>query len=275
MIRINIVNFTKGNSLFYYGMKPSFWSLKSYEKSGRGWFQGGFNVDYDISPYHVEINKMNPHKPKSYYVMSFDFKFDYDMDEVYVAYTIPYTYTQMQSHFRQIRDVAETSPFNFIRFSSIGKSNGGIDMPLVKITNQDKKKNLYKPTVVILGRQHSGETHSSFIIHGLINFLLSRDVLAHKLREHLEFWILPMVNPDGIISGNYRCNTQGKDMNRCFFADDDPEAKTRLTEVEHIRTFMEDNFSKKQPEKRAKLKMFLDIHAHSGQRDIFIYAPHS
>lgn len=84
-----------------------------------------------------------------------------------------------------------------------------------------------------------------------------------------------MVNPDGIISGNYRCNTQGKDMNRCFFADDDPEAKNRLTEVEHIRAFMEENFSKKVPEKRNKLKMFLDIHAHSGQRDIFIYAPHS
>lgn len=45
------------------------------------------------------------------------------------------------------------------------------------------------------------------MIHGLINYLLSRDVLAHKIRENLEFWILPMVNPDGIITGNYRCNT--------------------------------------------------------------------
>lgn len=148
-------------------------------------------------------------------------------------------------------------------------------MPLIKITNQDKKKNPHKPTVVIVGRQHSGETHSSFIIHGMINFLLSRDVLSHKLREHLEFWFLPMVNPDGIITGNYRCNTQGKDMNRCFFADGDPEAKMRLTEVEHIRAFMEEHFSKKVPEKRARLKMFLDVHAHSGQRDIFIYAPHA
>ena len=34
MIRINVVNFTKGNSLFYYGMKPSFWSLKSHLKNG-------------------------------------------------------------------------------------------------------------------------------------------------------------------------------------------------------------------------------------------------
>jgi len=38
---------------------------------------------------------------------------------------------------------------------------------------------------------------------------------------------------------------------------------------------MEENFSKNDPEKRSKLKMFLDIHAHSGQRDIFIYAPHN
>lgn len=64
-------------------------------------------------------------------------------------------------------------------------------------------------------------------------------------------------------------------MNRCFFADDDPEAKMRLTEVELLRTFMEENFSKKVQEKKTKLKMFLDIHAHSGQRDIFIYAPHA
>jgi hypothetical protein len=27
--------------------------------------------------------------------------------------------------------------------------------------------------IMIIGRQHSGETYSSFIIHGLINFLCS------------------------------------------------------------------------------------------------------
>ena len=53
-------------------------------------------------------------------------------------------------------------------------------------------------------------------------------------------------------------------MNRCFWADDDPEAKMRLTEVELVRSFMEENFSKKVPEKKNKLKMFLDVHAHSG-----------
>jgi len=64
-------------------------------------------------------------------------------------------------------------------------------------------------------------------------------------------------------------------MNRCFFEEGDPEAKVRLTEVELIRSFMDENFKKSDPEKRSKLKMFLDIHAHSGQRDIFVYAPHN
>jgi hypothetical protein len=34
VVRLNIVNFTKGNSLFYYGMKPSFWSKMAYELHG-------------------------------------------------------------------------------------------------------------------------------------------------------------------------------------------------------------------------------------------------
>jgi len=46
-------------------------------------------------------------------------------------------------------------------------------------------------------------------------------MIAHKLREVFEWWICPVVNPDGVICGNYRTNLQGKDMNRHFFSDDD------------------------------------------------------
>jgi len=37
-IHINIVNFTKGSSLFYYGMKPSFYSIRAQAATGKGWF---------------------------------------------------------------------------------------------------------------------------------------------------------------------------------------------------------------------------------------------
>ena len=126
-----------------------------------------------------------------------------------------------------------------------------------------------KAVVMVIGRQHSGETHSSFIIHGLINFLLSKDLTAFKLRNELEFWILPIVNPDGVIVGNYRCNLQGKDMNRQFFADEDPDVKKQglYHEVELIRTYMKAHIP------QGGISMFLDIHAHSTQSSIFIYSP--
>lgn len=203
-------------------------------------------MDYDISPYHEEINKMNPHKPKSYYCMSFDYKFETGNDDVYFSYTVPYSYSQLLSHLRQVKELAESQSSKLITFSSIGRSNGGFDIPLIKITSPDSDGNvrINKPTVLIIGRQHSGETYSSFIIHGLINFLLQKDPVAKKLREKLEFWFIPMMNPDGIVCGNYRCNTQGKDMNRFFFADGDPECQSRLTEVELFRAFAVENFSR-------------------------------
>ena len=236
--------------------------------------------------------------------MSFDYTFQFCNDEVFCAYTVPYTYSQMQLHIKMVKQLSDESrkcshplshnlarhnfaanktrsvilkltrffcvDYKFIRFESMGTSNGGMDIPILKISNKNSKGEYDdKPIVLIIGRQHSGETHSSFIIHGLINFLTSRHVLSHKMREKYEFWIAPIVNPDGVIIGNYRTNTQGKDMNRHFFADDDPEGfKQRLTEVEIIRTYLKEKITQKE-----NLKIFLDIHAHSAQNSIFCYCP--
>lgn len=52
-------------------------------------------------------------------------------------------------------------------------------------------------------------------------------------------------------------------MNRAFFPDNDLEGM-RITEVELLRTFMQENFNRKNPDLKDKLKLFLDIHAHSG-----------
>ena len=161
-----------------------------------------------------------------------------------------------------------------MRFESIGSSNGGVDIPNLRISNRNRDGGFdEKPIIVVLGRQHSGETHSSFIIHGFLNFLISKDTLANKLRDKFEFWVMPIVNPDGVIAGNYRCNTQGRDMNRHFFADDDPEGlKMRLTEVELVRAYLKERVPKSR-EGNHLLKMFLDVHAHSACNSIFAYCP--
>jgi len=36
------------------------------------------------------------------------------------------------------------------------------------------------------------------------------------MRKHVVFKIIPMINPDGVIFGNFRTSLSGKDLNRQF-----------------------------------------------------------
>lgn len=94
-------------------MKPSFWSAKRNRHLDEG--EGGWdqqcceNVSYDHSPYADEINKLNPPKGRAYYQLSFEYKFTFPSDEVYVAYTVPYTYTQMALHLKHMKSLIDDS----------------------------------------------------------------------------------------------------------------------------------------------------------------------
>lgn len=37
-----------------------------------------------------------------------------------------------------------------------------------------------------------------------------------KILKNCEFVIIPMLNPDGVIAGNFRTSLFGKDLNRLF-----------------------------------------------------------
>ena len=41
--------------------------------------------------------------------MGFDYTFMYPSDEVYVAYTVPYTVSQMMTHIKHLRQISEES----------------------------------------------------------------------------------------------------------------------------------------------------------------------
>jgi len=61
---------------------------------------------------------------------------------------------------------------------------------------------------------HPGETNASFIMEGFLEFIVSNDKDAKALRETYVFMVIPMLNPDGVIVGNYRCSLAGHDLNR-------------------------------------------------------------
>lgn len=111
--------------------------------------------------------------------------------------------------------------YKIAHFDKIGISLGGLDIPIVKIVNKISKDNKKRPVIVIVGRQHPGITYSSFVIHGILNFLLSDEIVSDKLRADFEVWIIPMLNPDGVVLGNYKNNLQGRDINRRYYADFD------------------------------------------------------
>lgn len=86
--------------------------------------------------------------------LSFTYTFRTENDEVFCSYTIPYSYSTLQAHLRQLKLLANKENCDFIRFESLGLSLGGIDIPLLKISNKNEDTEVYddKPIIVIIGR---------------------------------------------------------------------------------------------------------------------------
>lgn len=70
--------------------------------------------------------------------------------------------------------------------------------------------------IILLARSHPGESVTSFVCQGFLEFLLGSHPIASVLRENFVFKIIPMLNPDGVFLGNNRCNLIGQDLNRTW-----------------------------------------------------------
>lgn len=89
--------------------------------------------------------------------------------------------------------------------------------------------------IVISSRVHPGETGASWMIKGIIDYLLAGNANAKILRDNFVFKIIPMLNADGVINGNSRCNLAGVDLNRCWI---DPSRKLH-PEIYHMKKMVQ------------------------------------
>ena len=149
--------------------------------------------------------------------------------------------------------------------SEFSDENDLISLPLYK-----KKK-----FCIVGARVHPGETPASWMMQGFLKYLTGNSLQAEQLRKRVVFKIVPMSNPDGVISGNYRTSMAGCDLNRRY---DDPDFRFHPT-VWSIKN-MAENILTGDPVKGFgpfatpdDIVAFIDMHGHSRKKNVFIYGP--
>ena len=115
----------------------------------------------------------------------FDFsKINTDIKYVYFAYCYPYTYTQLTNYLFSLNNYKK-----ILRIDSIGQTLDNNKLYMLIITNfEDSFDTLAnKKAIIFTARVHPGESSSSFVIQGLIEFLLSNEPKAINLRKNYNF----------------------------------------------------------------------------------------
>lgn len=125
--------------------------------------------------------------------------------DVWMARFYPYTFTDLEAYMDSVQDNA------MVDRQTIGFSQDGKPIDVLKITNAEIPVT-YKKRVLLHARTHPGETPPSFLIEGMINFLLSGSHEVSVLLKQFEFYIFPMQNVDGVTVGNYRTTPKSQNL---------------------------------------------------------------
>ncbi|KAG1662145.1 hypothetical protein FOA52_011018 [Chlamydomonas sp. UWO 241] len=99
------------------------------------------------------------------------------------------------------------------------------------------------------------------MIKGALDYLLGTSLDAKLLRDSFVFKVIPMLNPDGVIVGNYRCSLAGQDLNRVWHAPSRSLHPTIYATKQLNKEFMQER----------EVTMFCDLHGHSRKKGIFMY----
>ncbi|CAD6184727.1 unnamed protein product [Caenorhabditis auriculariae] len=261
-----IINEMKESSMYREGMQPVMLSLMEAEKEAGGWRRVGENVCYYRNGYkssQIDEQTGEERKKRNYSSLRFDVKFRHSGDVCYFAYHFPYSYSFLNASLRIL--LARASVLNvFVREDVMGLSLSGNPLKILTITAPGSAEDVAARSVaVISARVHPGESNSSWMMHGLLEYLTtSTSDIANSVRNQFVFKIMPMLNPDGVVNGSHRCSLAGVDLNRTW---DRPDEITN-PEIFHAKGVIQYLC-----EKVKKPLIFVDFHGHSMRYDTFVF----
>lgn len=140
-VKFNICNIVKARNLYGKGMTPYTLVKEKYNENNKQWKQNQcFQVLFNerLCKYGSE---------KIYNQLQFTFNFHTENMEVLFAYSIPYTFSNLQKY------ISEIKSNSFVKVETLCETFSGLEIPLIILSNNDKKK---KANVVITARIHPG-----------------------------------------------------------------------------------------------------------------------
>ncbi|XP_060695145.1 cytosolic carboxypeptidase 2 [Hemiscyllium ocellatum] len=251
--RFTIVNLMKASSLYNQGLRPLLYSEQEATQRQVGWYRVGQQIRY----YKNGLS----HEGRSLYSLTWSFKLPHKNDTCYFAHSYPYTYSHLQRYLAAIASDPVQSQYCKVRV--LCHSLAGNIVPVLTITSpaRSHETSPAKKAVVVTARVHPGETNSSWVMAGFLDHLLGNSDDACLLRDMFIFKVVPMLNPDGVITGNYRCSLAGRDLNRNY--------RTMLREafpcVWHTRNMVQRLLEERD------VVIYCDFHGHSRKNNAFMY----
>ena len=148
-------------------------------------------------------------------VYTFSNNSTFSSDTVWVAYAQPYSYERSATHTAQVlaspwamptvsgdaNGVIGDTPLNF---DDLGRLVPKRDVYAYRITNPATDSASPKRKIVISTGMHAGEVLGTHTFEAMVDWLISDDARAARLREDVEIFAYPTMNSAGRFAGNNR-----------------------------------------------------------------------
>ncbi len=233
-------------------MRVVVYSQTKAEREHMGWHRDGKDIRYTENGLRGDTH--------NFFTLSFSYEFGYSGDTVFFAYACPYTYSDLTEALNRIERDERKSEFCLRK--TLCRTIAGNKCEYLTITSRKGKEISKRKGIVLTARAHPGETVGSWMMQGAMDFLTDPDdPQAELLRENFVFKLIPMLNPDGVINGNYRCSLAGCDLNRRWLKPD----KSLHPTVYHAKNMI------KSLDRERGVAFYCDLHGHSLRKNVFVY----